>query len=384
MAFLAAPALGDLETTAEQGGEEMPLEIRFGRKDWDRIAADYAAWWAHELDRPLVQVTGVAYEPDVDYPAVPHFLTNAESGITAAELADQLWTLMTAQRFYGDAFPHLFVNYGPGIAAGFMGAQVHSVPETVWFEPAQELPIDQISLRVDWTNGWWERVSEVTRALVERMGDQVQISHTDLGGNLDILASFRTTQLLLMDLYDAPEHVERLISEITAAWIQYYDALDALIRPGCPGTSPWAPIWVDGTSYMLQCDFSYMISPRMFERFVIPDLVACCQHLSHGFYHLDGPGQIPHLDLLLSIERLRGIQWVPGDGNPPQHEWLDLLGRIVDGGKLCQIYLGADSALEIVRHLGGKGFLFSVTDSMTADEAEAFLAAMEREDRGLR
>ena len=358
----------------------MPLQIQFGPEDWDRIAEDYAAWWAHELDRPLVQITGAAYDPSVAYPAVPHFWTNVDSAVTADELADQHWTLMTARRFYGDAFPHLFVNYGPGIAAGFMGARVHSVPETVWFEPAEARPIERIALQVDWAGAWWERVGEATRALVARMGDQVQISHTDLGGNLDILASFRTTQQLLMDLYDAPEHVERLIGEITSAWIQYYDALDSLIRPGCPGTSPWAPIWADGTSYMLQCDFSYMISPRMFERFVLPDLEACCQHLSHGFYHLDGPGQIPHLDLLLGIERLRGIQWVPGDGNPPQHEWLDLLSRIIAGGKLCQIYVRAESALEIVRHLGGKGFMFSIMDSMTADEAEAFLGTLARED----
>ena len=60
-----------------------------------------------------------------------------------------------------------------------------------------------------------------------------------------------------------------------------------------------------------------MISPAMFERFVMPDLVACCDHLDHGFYHLDGKGEIPHLDLLLSIPRLRGIQWIPGDGAAP-------------------------------------------------------------------
>ncbi len=46
---------------------------------------------------------------------------------------------------------------------------------------------------------------------------------------------------------------------------------------------------------MLQCDFAYMISPQMFERFVLPDLTACCEALEHGFYHLDGKGQIRHL-----------------------------------------------------------------------------------------
>ena len=65
---------------------------------------------------------------------------------------------------------------------------------------------------------------------------------------------------------------------------------------------------------MLQCDFSYMISPAMFERFVMPDLAACCDALDHGFYHLDGKGEIRHLEMLLSLERLRGIQWIPATG----------------------------------------------------------------------
>ena len=64
--------------------------------------------------------------------------------------------------------------------------------------------------------------------------------------------------------------------------------------------------------------FRRMITgPEMFERFVLPDLAACCDRLDHAFYHLDGKGELPHLDLLLSIDGLRGIQWIPGAGQPP-------------------------------------------------------------------
>jgi 5-methyltetrahydrofolate--homocysteine methyltransferase len=135
---------------------------------------------------------------------------------------------------------------------------------------------------------------------------------------------------------------------------------------------------------MLQCDFSYMIAPAMFERFVLPDLAACCDHLAHAFYHLDGRGEIPHLDLLLSLPRLRGIQWIPGDGAPPPHEWLDLLRRIIAGDKLCQVYVSAEGARAIVRDLGGKGFLLVINEPMSATEAHDFLALMGREDAGRR
>ena len=131
---------------------------------------------------------------------------------------------------------------------------------------------------------------------------------------------------------------------------------------------------------MLQCDFAYMISSNMFERFVVPDLVALCDHLEHGFYHLDGKGQIPHLDLLLDIPRLWGVQWIPGSGNPPAEQWPEVLKRIIDADKLCQVYVSAEGALDIVRTLGGKRFLFTILDKMTAEEAEAFLKLLAQED----
>jgi hypothetical protein len=41
--------------------------------------------------------------------------------------------------------------------------------------------------------------------------------------------------------------------------------------------------------------------------------------LPRTFYHLDGIGQLHHLDLVLSIAELDGVQWVPGDGKPTAH-----------------------------------------------------------------
>jgi 5-methyltetrahydrofolate--homocysteine methyltransferase len=210
------------------------------------------------------------------------------------------------------------------------------------------------------------------------------VGHTDLGGNLDILASLRGTQRLLLDLVDSAQEVEALCARVTALWLEYYDRLDRIIRPRCGGTSCWTPLFSCGTTYMLQCDFSYMISPAMFERFVMPDLVACCNHLEHAFYHLDGRGEIPHLDMLLSIPRLRGVQWIPGDGQPTADRWPQLLARIRAGGKLCQIFVTPEGALRVVRTVGGRGFLFVVSGSPSEfpdrEHVQAFLEELRSSD----
>lgn len=354
--------------------------LQFTEQDWARVEQNTTAWWNGELDRPLVYLSVRAPLTGAE-PFGYH--SNYPIDMPADQVVDRYVPSLEATRFYADAFPWIWVNFGPGILSGFLGAEVNSVTEpgeTVWFNPPEHRTVENLDLQYDPENAWWRRVQHITAAFVDRFGPLLQVSHTDLGGNLDVLASFVTTEQLLLDVIDRPEAVLRQVNRITGLWLRYYDALDQLIRPTCPGTSTWTPIWSPGRTYMLQSDFSYMISPRMFERFVIPDLTAICDRLDHAFYHLDGKGEIPHLPLLLDIPRLRGIQWIPGDGQPSPDQWLPLLKRIRDGGKLCQVFVTAEGALRITRELGGKGFLFVIQTSgdefQNPEEVQAFLNAV--------
>jgi hypothetical protein len=360
-------------------------KLQFTEEDWARVQRDTAAWWEGELDRPLVYLS-VAHP--VDCPRAHSYQSNYPLSMPAEQVVDRYEPGLDATRYYGDAFPWLWVNFGPGIAAGFLGAQVNSVTdpsETVWFTPTEPVAVQDLQLTYDANNIWWQRTKDITRAMVERYGSMLQVAHTDLGGNLDILASFTTTQQLLINLIEQPEAVCRASAHITDLWLRYYDALDEIIiseNGGCRGTSCWTPLWSPGCTYMLQSDFAYMIGPKMFERFVLPDLTRICNHLDHGFYHLDGKGQIAHLDHLLSIKRLRGIQWIPGDGQPSPDQWLPLLKRIRDGGKLCQVFVSPEGALRIARELGGRGFLFVVdggADFRQPEQIDAFLESIYKE-----
>jgi hypothetical protein len=97
-----------------------------------------------------------------------------------------------------------------------------------------------------------------------------------------------------------------------------------------------------------------MISPEQFGEFVLPELKKSCLKLDRAFYHLDGKGELPHLDQLLSINELAGIQWIPGDGAPPLHEWPEVLNKIADSGKKLQLLGSVEhvaKALNVVHNL---------------------------------
>jgi 5-methyltetrahydrofolate--homocysteine methyltransferase len=351
----------------------------FTEADWQRIEADWTAWWQGCLQRPLVTIT--TRDPD-SYPEPgDDFLTRFPPDMPAQPVIDYFDRQLQHVHYYGDAFPRFWINFGAGIAAAFLGAGAHYNPPTTWFHPLPASSAAGIHLAYDPDNVWWRRVQDMTRAAVRCWNGRLVVAYTDLGGNLDILASLRGTQNLLFDVIDAPEEVDRLVNEITTLWLRYFNELEAMLPPEQHGRAAWAPLWCPATGYMLQSDFGYMISPDMFERFVLPDLIACCDAMDYPFYHMDGKGQLAHLDMLLSIPKLRGVQWQPGDGQPLADHWLEVLRRIRDAGKLCQVFVTLDGALKITRESGGKGFLFDIMDhdqTILPEQADAFFEELER------
>jgi 5-methyltetrahydrofolate--homocysteine methyltransferase len=327
------------------------MTIDFSAERWQRLKETYARWWAGDLERPIVGVELYGRDPGRPKPDVP-LLTQencTDFSYAPEQLIDRIdWELST-RVYLGDGFPFFNMDcFGPGVAAAFLGARLDNSSGRVWFYPPADLPIEQIHFAYDSENPWLKRVKAIYRAAVERWQGKVIIGMTDLGGNLDILSTFRPSEKLLLDLYDAPEQVLRLLDESHALWHRFFDEINAIITPTTPGYSDWGGIYSDQPGYMLQCDFSYMIGPKMFKKFALPELAATCKRLPYAFYHLDGVGEFPHLDFLLSIPELRGIQWIPGDGMPDPAHWPELYQRIHAGGKKIQVSYGGFNALQAV------------------------------------
>lgn len=279
----------------------------------------------------------------------------------------------TTNNYYLDAFPREFINFGPGSLAASIGGSYRFALNTVWFDGDpiigdwENPPV----LSFDPESELWKKTVTYTNAITA--GGVAHASVADLGGVLDTVASLRGTQRLLYDLYDYPDEVKKMAREVTALWKQAYAQSVALTAPFQEGTSSWMPIWCRGRYFPLQCDFSAMLSPDMFEEFVLPELIDLTEYLDHSIYHLDGPGEIPHLDHLLSIPRLDAIQWTPGAGigGPADERWFEMFQRIQAAGKgLVLLGVRPDQVEPLLKALSPNGVFMAIGcgDDATAKE----------------
>lgn len=345
------------------------------KPDWKLMETRMRAWWAGEwMDRPIMQV----YAPKAGCEP-PHWSTwSLIQDVERPEPAIDGFDALASQTFYGgEAFPNLWVNLGPGIPAAYLGREPRITENTVWFESDEVMPWHEIlNLELRDDDKWWSITRRLTALAAEKGRDKFFVSITDLNGVHNILGFLRGTQQLLIDCIDDPALVRRASALITDIWLACYDTLLSITQRDQEGCSSWMGIWFPGVGSDVQCDFAAMLSPTMFERLVLPDLRRQCQHMEQSIFHWDGPGQIPHLDHLLSIPELDGIQWVPGDGNPDcgSPRWFPLYQRILDSGKRLVLQTIKPEAVRgVIEAVGHEGLLIT-TRCDNEQEAQDLIA----------
>lgn len=316
------------------------MPVHFDKKRMDAVTDSHERWWRGELNRPLVKAAvGNAYPPSHAAQAPFPDQSNCHDFLWSAEqIIDAVDSHLSTLEFIGDGYPCMGMDYfGPGVAAAFCGARLDNSSGRVWFFPAEEEPeISNIHAKYDPDNIWSRRIKDIYRAGLKRWNGSVVMSFPDLGGVMDVVASLCGTENLLYALVDEPEEVERLVGEVQTAWYDAYNDFAEVLKPQGVYTD-WNGLLSRDPAYIVQCDFGYMLGPDMFRRFVLPTLQEDTRRLHNTIYHLDGIGQLPHLDQILSIPALNAVQWVYGTGQPGPYAWLDVYKKILDAGKQIMV-----------------------------------------------
>lgn len=277
-----------------------------------------------------------------------------------------------------EGYSFLLPGLGPVCLAAMISGFSKFTGHTIWVELEQPMEWDKLSdLAALPEPDFVKFAIEGVKKLCRRLQSKYVVATPDMGPGLDVLAALRGTNNLLIDLIDCPEQIEKTLVQVDDIWEKYFKLFSSIIDPGNSGCYTQSMRYLSARPMFISyCDFSAMISPEMFGRFAMPTL----KRLGNMFngrmvYHLDGPGQLPHVDQLLSIETLHSIQWVPGAGNPGtlSEKWYDLYKKIINGGK--RICLGgagpdADGIKKLFARFPKQQFLipFTLRDAAQAEE----------------
>jgi hypothetical protein len=284
----------------------------------------------------------------------------------------------------GDALP-LWQNFvGAGVLASIFGNPYTFTDDTVWVDQQPFLQdIDHRQpLIFDTAGPMWDLVTRTTESFSKNAGHEYFSGITDIGGGLDTACAIRGTQQLLIDMFECPEAVERLMEEIDWGWFKCYDALDRLIRENTEIViGSWMPIWCPHRWYALQSDTSAMISPKMYERFVLPSIIRQAKYLDRTLYHLDGPQAIRHLDMVLDVKEITGVEWVAGPYETVDRggeQWYPMFEKIQKAGKNLIIrYAWPQSVPKLLENISHRG-LFVSAECRNEEDGRALLNIMEK------
>jgi hypothetical protein len=285
-------------------------------------------------------------------------------------------------KFMAEAFPNFSVDLGPGSLALYLGSEPILKEDTIWFKEC----IDEIEkgsqIKVDDNNLWWKKHFELIARAKELSKDDFPINIPDLIENIDIMLLMRGTQNVCFDIMDEPKSVSDFISKIDDSYFHYYDRFyNAVKGKDMSSTYTVFDIWSPGRTAKIQCDFSAMMSPDQYRKFIIPSIIKQAANLDNVLYHLDGPDAIKHLDAVMEIKDIDALQWTCGAGHPDGtcERWFPIYDKVRIAGKSLwiQVYDGdiedwIKNSEKIIKTFGSDG-IYLIFPEMDEDDAEKLL-----------
>ena len=325
----------------------------FSESRWQKIEDAYEAWWQRKNSRATLNLSFYGEEPQMKRPEgmITYDIAHYPESESAESIAEKFEYMMRSLRYEYDGFPYIFMYFGPISSVEFYGARAHIDENTVWYQAENLPPIEEFHVSLDKRSVFFPRYREIAKACEERFGGGYVITGPASGGCcLDMVAEFYKATELGCLLYDKPDEVNRLAMEFHKADRDVSKELIAQ-TPSARGYSAWGGMFAPIPWMGMQCDFCAMIGPGHFERFVKWDMeLSARESPLYNYYHLDGTGELIHLDSILSIPELKCVQWVPEPGTPGIPDCPEIYRKISAAGK--NMWVGG--SLEDVETVAGQ------------------------------
>jgi len=355
---------------------------------YEMVMKRIEAWWYREIiDRACIRfiMPRPNYKAKIGQRMGNSIWSSSDKEPELEERLDLLIEMMRSKLFFGEilpTIPHAYNNRGSYITmimAAYLGGKPHFMPNTVWYEPIIE-DWHKFDIRFNPENVWWKKslkLFETTARKSRKIG--YFPGSPDYGDALTVFSLLRGAERLIFDIMDNREVVVAARDKFLKALFKYYQIIWKMYHQNFPGglLGSW---WAPGKMWICQCDFSAALSPAIFTDLVVPEIEKMGEHMEYIFWHLDGPDEIKYLDILFDLPEIKGIEWVPGAGQPTAVHWIPMLKRIQARKKNLFIYADNEEEVRILlTELSSRGlFISGGFTGKTMDEAKGLLRMVEK------
>jgi hypothetical protein len=291
--------------------------------------------------------------------------------------SDYLNYRMSRYSYKADILPIANTQLGPGSLATILGANPEGREDTIWIR--ENAGFDG-NIVFDENNKWYRLHLDLLETCKTKAKGNYMVGCPDLVEGLDVLASLKGPDNVLMDMILEPDKTMEQLQAINDVYFKVFDAIYDIINEEGEMSFCYFSLWGPGKTSKLQCDISIMISPEDFRTFSLPFLKEQCNRIDYTLYHLDGVDAIRHLDALLEIENLNAIQWTPGYGQPQggSPQWYDLYRKILAGGKSVMVnWVQPDELQPLLDNVGNQGLHINM-DFKSEKEIDEALKTVEK------
>jgi hypothetical protein len=293
-----------------------------------------------------------------------------------AELrSEYLHYSMSRNSYMADILPVANTQLGPGSLAAVLGSELEGREDTIWIH--QKPNFDG---QIIFDEKGWKLHEDLLKACKAKANGKYMVGCPDLVEGLDVLASLKGSDNILMDLILDPDGTLEMMKKVNEVYFDVFNRIYDIINEDGEMAFCYFSLWAPGKVSKLQCDLSIMISEDDYRTFCLPFLREQTEKIDYTLYHLDGVDAIRHLDAILELEKLNAIQWTPGYGQPQggSTQWYDLYKKILAGGKSVMAnWVTLDELEPLLDNIGNQGLHINV-DFKSEKDIEQAIKIVER------
>lgn len=278
----------------------------------------------------------------------------------------------------GETLPIIFQNYGTSGHCNYYGAKPTYGSDTLWFEKVWTSLED---VEGSYTTKSLTKHLEIAKYLTEHSNGDYFVGMPDSCGTIDALGHLYGTENVLMDMLEEPELVKHAIAEINKGWAttnEMFYQVSKELNGG--GAHAWMHVLAPKRVAQMQCDMSVMFSKAMYEEFVLEELKQQIEWIDYPIYHFDGIEQERHLDYILSLQKLKAIQWTHVAGQPSASHYIPVLKRIQEADKGLIVMAPPEDVPLLLENLSAKG-LYIHTETTDVESAKKLIKYVEKNSR---